>query len=277
MTVNAPESPHLRRDLGQHHLTRAASCRPLIDFLSPLGGRQVLEIGPGGGVLTGALMAAKACVWALELDPAWAFRLQEQHRGACLRVAVADATEFRWQRLPAATLVAGNLPYNVATPLMRAWAASALRSPRAAFLIQLEVAERLTAAPGEPARGALSVLIQARAKVRRLARVPPGAFNPPPKVDSAFVGLERRPDSIALDDWPSFERFVFALFAHRRKTIRNNLVARFGKPAASALLALPVPPTGAPLDSRRRAETLSLVEIEGLWQNKRSTFPSLAR
>jgi 16S rRNA (adenine1518-N6/adenine1519-N6)-dimethyltransferase len=212
----------LRRSLGQHHLTRPEVCAPLLDFLRPEG-RRVVEIGPGGGVLTRELLRRDARVLAIELDLAWACRLGSSEASPDLQLVVADALEFPWERLPVGTLVAGNLPYNVATPILQRLLRWHGRIERAAFLLQYEVAERLAAVPGTRAYGALSLLVQARAEVQVLGRVRPGAFRPPPKVDSAFVGLRLHAPPLPESEMPKFEAMVAVAFGQRRKTLRNAL------------------------------------------------------
>jgi len=108
--MTRPPNPVLKKRLGQHHLRDGGLCRPLLEFLEPAGAR-VVEIGPGGGVLTAALLDAGARVIGLELDREWAFVLRRRHPEC--RVVVADALDVAWDRLPAPTLVAGNLPFNV--------------------------------------------------------------------------------------------------------------------------------------------------------------------
>ena len=128
-----------------------------------------------------------------ELDPAWAAELRRRFPDPRLAVVVGDALEIAWDRLPAPTRVAGNLPYNVATAIVQHLLPHHARIPRAAFLVQKEVADRLVAAPGTEAYGSLSVIVAAQARPRLLGRVKPGSFRPPPKVESAFVGLELQP------------------------------------------------------------------------------------
>jgi 16S rRNA (adenine1518-N6/adenine1519-N6)-dimethyltransferase len=238
----------LRKALGQHHLIRESACRPAVEFLAPAD-RLVVEIGSGGGVLTRALLAAAPrAVWAVELDPSWALGTAAALRPA--QLVVADALAPPWQRLPEGSLVAGNLPYNVGTVILE----RLLLQPgweRAAFLLQLEVVQRLTARPGTKSYSALSVLVAARAEAHLLGRVAPGSFRPPPKVDSAFVGLVPRPvDPAALD--PAFERLVKAAFQQRRKTLANALRGELSRERATHILR------DAGIDPGARAEQVPL-------------------
>ncbi len=252
-------TPTLRKGLGQHHLTSGALCRPLLEFLAPAGAR-VIEIGPGGGVLTRELVATGARVAGYELDLAWAFTLRHRlaAEGLGCGLAVADALHLDWSRLTSPTLVAGNLPYNVGTAILRSLLPYHHRVPRAGFLLQKEVAERLVAAPGSAAYGALSVLAQAQAQPRLLGRLRPGAFNPPPKVESCFVGLVLTPPPLPPAAMPAFERTVFLAFGQRRKMLRNALGSGWGRQAAEAALA------GAGLPATARAEELGVSEFLAL-------------
>ena len=177
-------------------------------------------MGPGGGVLTDELLAAGARVWAWELDPAWAFTLR---RDPALDVVVGDAMTIPWQRLPAPVLAAGNLPYAISTALIARMLRHPRRVPRAAFLVQKEVGDRLVAGPGDPDYGALSVLVAARSEARLLGRVKAGSFRPPPKVDGAFVGLVVHEPPLSADEMARFEATVHRAFGQRRKTLRNSL------------------------------------------------------
>src|SRR3954469_22557585 len=151
--------PRLKKALGQHHLVDGALCRPLIHFLAPEGQR-VLEIGPGGGVLTAELLAAGARVLGWELDPDWAAVLRRRFPGR-LALVVGDALEIAWNRLPAPTLVTGNLPYNVATAILEDLLPHHAQVPKAAFLVQKEVAERIVATPRTDAYGSFSLIVAA--------------------------------------------------------------------------------------------------------------------
>ena len=261
------ERPRLDKRLGQHHLTSGATCRPLVDWLRPAGER-VLEIGPGGGVLTRELLAAgAAAVWALELDPAWAAALSSDlGRGPVrppVHLVVGDALVLDWRRLAGPRrphLVAGNLPYNVATPIVERLLTRAPSGAvaRAAFLLQREVAERLVASPGTRAYGVLTVLVAAHAEARLLGRVGPGAFRPPPKVESAFVGLTPHPPPLPPAEMPAFLRTVHLAFSQRRKTLRNALGAAWGRDRAVQILERAGVPPGA------RAEQLALEDFLAL-------------
>ncbi|HVT16808.1 MAG TPA: 16S rRNA (adenine(1518)-N(6)/adenine(1519)-N(6))-dimethyltransferase RsmA [Thermoanaerobaculia bacterium] len=264
--------PPLKKALGQHHLREGALCRPVIDFLAgprppagrpdqPLAGQRVVEVGPGGGVLTAELLAAGARVAGWELDPRWAFALRRDRPARGLSIILGDALDISWGHLPAPTLAAGNLPYGIATALVERLLPNHARVPRAAFLVQREVAERLVASPGAPAYGSLSVLVAAYARPRLLARVRRGSFHPPPKVEGAFVGFELHPPPLPAERMDGFIAIVRLAFAQRRKTLRNALAAGWGRERAAAVLAaLGFPPAC-------RAEQLGLADFLALYQD----------
>ncbi len=260
--VTAPGNvdPPLRRSLGQHHLRSAESATLAVDFLD-VSGRTVIEIGPGGGVLTRLLLERGARrVMACELDPSWAFALRRRVGERRIRLAVGDACDLAFEHAPVAARVAGNLPYNVATRIVSRVLERAPVALRAAFLVQREVADRLTATPGDGAYGALTVLTQARAAARRLAVVLPGSFVPPPAVTSAFVGLERIPLAIGEEEWAGFKALVRTAFSRRRKTLLNNLAAAMDRPAAAAAIS------ASGLPPMVRAEALGLDEFVELFR-----------
>jgi 16S rRNA (adenine1518-N6/adenine1519-N6)-dimethyltransferase len=209
-----------------------------------------VEVGPGGGVLTWRLLASARCVDAIEMDPAWAFFLRDLSEPTALRVVIGDALDVRWERLPKGSLVTGNLPYRISTALVERLLPLADVVPRAAFLVQREVAERLVAVPGAPAYGSLSVLVDICADRTVLGYVARGSFRPPPQVEGAFVGLSFRHPPFDVVEFAAFARTVRQAFALRRKTLRNSLAAAWGREAAeNALEALG-------LDARVRAEAL---------------------
>jgi 16S rRNA (adenine1518-N6/adenine1519-N6)-dimethyltransferase len=252
--------PRLRKRLGQHHLLHEELCRPAVEFLSPAG-RRVVEIGPGGGALTRPLLAAGARLWAWEIDPSWAWELGRRI-AAPAAVVIGDALAIPWARLPAGTLAAGNLPYAIASELILRCLRHAAIVPRAAFLVQLEVAERLVARPGEPAYGALTVAVAARAEAILLSRVRRGSFRPPPRVDGAFVGLAAARPVLPADALDGLLATVRLAFGQRRKTLRNALAAGWGVAEAERVLA------AAGLDPRARAQELPLAAFQELHAHK---------
>lgn len=225
----------------------------------------MLEIGPGGGVLTAELVATGARVLTVELDARWAFALAATPSRPAA-IAVADALDIVWERLPAPTLVAGNLPYGVGTALVERFLRGAgERAPRAAFLLQSEVVDRLVAEPGDGAYGSLSVLVAARARALRLGRLGPAAFRPRPKVESSYVGLIPHPPVAGTEDFAAFAATVRAAFAQRRKTLRNSLASAWGRERGErALAAAGIPP-------ELRAERLGVEQFVAL--HRAATVP----
>jgi len=259
----APHQPHLKKKWGQNHLTDGRVCRPLVDFLGTAG-RRVVEIGPGAGVLTRELLAAGAAeVVGWEIDPEWAEAARREVGDGRFEVVVGDALEIDWPALAAEAgepiLAAGNLPYNVATPIIENLLPHHASVPRAAFLVQKEVGERLVAGAGDSDYGYLSVLVAAYAEARWLGVVKRGSFRPPPKVDGAFVGLVLRPPPLPPAEMPAFLNTVSAAFRLRRKTLRNSLASAFPKPLASRVVGALAEEEG--WDPRVRAEALGLEEL----------------
>ncbi len=259
------KGPWLKKHLGQHHLTDSRLVAPLVDFLAPAG-RRVVEIGPGGGVLTAPLLEAGGRVLAVELDLEWLFELRRRVLPGLGRLTLVggDALDFPWEQLPVGSLVAGNLPYNVATPILERLLPHHGTVERAGFLLQKEVAERLVAGPGDPAYGALSVLSRLHSRARILGKVKPGSFRPPPKVDSAFVGFELRAPPLGAEQLATFERLVRAAFRQRRKKLRNNLRALWGEERSDAVLL------AAGISGDVRAEELSIEALLGLFETSAS-------
>jgi 16S rRNA (adenine1518-N6/adenine1519-N6)-dimethyltransferase len=196
----------------------AAACPVPVDL--------VIEIGPGRGALTEKLLKRAARVIAVELDPFLVEHLRRKFADEPrLQVIHADVLETglaQWGPAP----VAGNLPYYIASPILQRTVR--LKVPRAVFLIQKEVAERLVAQPGCRDYGFLTVETALFADARLLFEVKPSAFHPPPKVDSAVVLLEPRERDWGVDR-DALLRFIGRCFEHKRKTIRNNLAEEYGK------------------------------------------------
>ncbi len=248
-----------RKSLGQHFLLDEALCRRIAALAGDLAGREVLEVGPGPGGLTRALLASPAArVTAVELDRravAALAELEAAHPGR-LAVVQGDALGFDVAaRLPAPRKIIANLPYNVATPLLVGWLRRAADIEGMALMFQQEVAERICAAPDTEAYGRLSVLAQWRCRCELLLRLPPGAFTPPPKIWSAVVGFTPRPEDPGPALFAAMERLTAAAFGQRRKMLRGALRALGG---SEALLQ------AAGIAGERRAETLAVAEFDRL-------------
>ena len=210
----------------------------------------VLEIGPGLGVLTRELAAQAGQVDSVELDDRLLPVLNETLAGLTnVELVHGDGLTYDLSALPENSLLVANLPYNVGTPiLLRALESG--RFKRLVFLVQKEVAERLTAGPSTPAYGALSLIVAHYGVVKNVRDVKPGSFSPPPTVTSSVVRIDTRAD--AAPD-PQFVRLVHQAFAHRRKTLKKNLLMA-GYPAEAVTRAL----GHLALDARVRAEALGL-------------------
>lgn len=224
--------PRTKRRLGQHFLTDRRLLGRIADALGATAEDTVLEIGPGPGGLTAALLERAGRVVAIEKDRDLVPALRE--RFASVTVVEGDALELDWHRIMGTRgfLVAGNIPYNITSPLIDK-ALDPPRPPRIVFLVQLEVADRVSAAPATRAYGALSVGVQAVAQCERLFTVPAGAFHPRPKVDSAVLRLVPLENPLVTDEEiPTFRRLVVGLFGFRRKQLIRGLRELTGWEAA---------------------------------------------
>jgi 16S rRNA (adenine1518-N6/adenine1519-N6)-dimethyltransferase len=215
------------RRLGQHFLLDRQLLAKIARAAGDLRGRTVLEVGPGPGGLTRALLDAGAArVIAIERDARCVVALRElatKSEGR-LEVIEADALTFDLAALGAERIVAvANLPYNVGTPLLLGWLDRIERFESLTLMFQREVAERLAAAPGNAAYGRLSVIVQWLCEVRILLHLPARAFMPPPQVASSLVQLRPRPHPLAPADKPTLERVLAAAFGQRRKMLRASL------------------------------------------------------
>jgi len=242
-----------KRRLGQHFLSDPRILARIAEALEAAPTDTVLEIGPGRGSLTAELVRRAARVVAIERDPALLSGLLE--RLPTVRIESGDALAVSWDALagPGPYLVAGNIPYNITTPLIEK-ALEETGPSRIVFLVQREVADRLAAVAGTKAYGALSVGVQAAATVERLFYVSAGAFSPPPEVESAVVRLTPRPDpEVAWERRAEFRRLVTGLFGLRRKQLRRALRQHTGlDPRASAAIL-----EAAGLDPVARPETVT--------------------
>jgi 16S rRNA (adenine1518-N6/adenine1519-N6)-dimethyltransferase len=259
------------RALGQHFLRDRAVADRIVELVAPTSRDLVVEIGPGRGALTDLLAHRAGRLLALEIDQTLAAQLGERLAGAPhVEVRQADAHRFDYRGLrallpdPAGRLLAvGNLPYSVGKPILAALVEAAPPIDEMALMLQKEVAVRVAAAPGGKTYGALSVLTQARCAVRLAFSVPPGAFVPPPQVDSAVLHLAaHRVPPVAVADPVRFAAVVRAAFSQRRKSLANALAAGLGLGVEGARRLV----EAAGLDPGRRAETLSLSEFVRLAQ-----------
>ena len=252
-----------RRALGQHFLREQAVAHAIVDLVAPTERDVVVEIGPGDGALTTLLAGRAGRLIALEVDPALAAALRARLPAA--EVLDADARSWNYAELGAPAggrvLIVGNLPYSVGKPILAALIAARTAIDEMTLMLQREVAERVAAAPGSKTYGSLSVFSQLHCDVRVALRVPPGAFRPPPKVDSAVLHLRvLREPRVPLRDPRRFEAVVRAAFAQRRKMLGNALGAGLGLPVDVVRKAA----AAAGVDLTRRAETLTLSEFAAL-------------
>jgi 16S rRNA (adenine1518-N6/adenine1519-N6)-dimethyltransferase len=247
-----------RRRFGQHFLRDRHVVERIIRAFDPQPTDTVVEIGPGQGVLTHELVGRVGRLHAVELDRDLVAHLRHAFSPDALTLHSTDALRFEFRALagPGTKLrLIGNLPYNISTPLLFHLLEQIDVVHDMLFMLQKEVVDRLAAAPGGKDYGRLSVMIQWRLRVERLFDVGPGAFSPPPRVDSAVVRLTpHATPPIEVSDSELFSRVVQAAFAQRRKTLRNNLK---GLVDTAALPGLGIEPN-------RRAETLTLEEFARL-------------
>jgi 16S rRNA (adenine1518-N6/adenine1519-N6)-dimethyltransferase len=243
----------LRQTLGQHFLIKGKTLERIAVAACGTGTPLVVEIGPGRGALTERLLAHAERVVAIEIDEALVQYIQDRWSGEPrLEVQKGNALEMDLSGWGEGVL-AGNLPYYAATPIISKYVRQPGRLRQAVFLIQKEVAERITAKPCTREYGYLSVECQLYTQTEYLFSVAPGAFQPPPKVDSAVIRLTPRAE-LAVPDPEAFLRFVSACFRQKRKMLRNN-----------------VPNAPEPYGSRR-AETLTMAEFVELYGITRSGF-----
>ena len=253
-----------RKRFGQHFL-EAAWVDKVIRAIDPKPDETFIEIGPGRGALTRPLAARAGRVVAIEIDRDLAGLLIEQQLPN-VRVIQADFLDVDLTEAlrdePRPLRVAGNLPYNVSSPILFRLLGAADGGrifSDATLMLQKEVADRLVAKPGRKEYGVLAIQVALTADVEHLLTLPPGAFRPPPKVTSAVVRLRFRPPVVDVGDPRVFERIVRGMFLQRRKTVANAL-----RPVADAL-------------GQRSAELLERAEVDGKLRPEALTLDQIAR
>jgi 16S rRNA (adenine1518-N6/adenine1519-N6)-dimethyltransferase len=244
-----------RKRFGQHFLVDEGIIHAIVNAIQPKAGELLVEIGPGLGALTRPLLERTPHLHVVELDRDIIARLKKEFSPERLSIHEGDALKFDFSSLGKTIRVCGNLPYNISSPLLFHLMDYAGSIIDMTFMLQKEVVDRMVAEPSTPAYGRLSVMLQRRFHMEWLLDVPPEAFDPPPKVDSAVVRLIPK----ALGTYPEldeqrFAEIVAAAFSQRRKTLRNTLGKLIGEEAFSA----------SGIDPGLRAENLGVVEFERL-------------
>jgi 16S rRNA (adenine1518-N6/adenine1519-N6)-dimethyltransferase len=261
-----------RKRFGQHFLHDPAVIARIVAAIQPRVTDSIVEIGPGQGAITVPLLQAAGRLQVVELDRDLIDPLREQCREAGnLILHNADALQVEFCRLSGDEVplrVVGNLPYNISTPLLFHLLSQARCISDMHFMLQKEVVDRLAAAPGGRQYGRLSVMVQYRCRVTRLFTIGPGAFQPPPRVESAFVRLEPyRVLPVVVQDESALETLVRQAFAQRRKTLRNALRGLLEEEAIRSL----------GIDPAVRAEMLGLREFAALANHAASRLPGITK
>jgi 16S rRNA (adenine1518-N6/adenine1519-N6)-dimethyltransferase len=245
-----------KKKWGQNFLRNRGAVEKIVAAVDAAPDEIVVEIGPGEGVLTEKLVALPNRVIAVEIDPDLAERLRAKF-GDRLELRHEDAVDAQYPETPYRAV--GNLPYNVATPILR----RAIADPhcrRAVFMLQKEVADRIVARPGTEAYGYLTLYVQAFAAAKVLMTLEPKSFHPPPKVRSAVVVLDPRDPGLT-SPLQGVLDLISTSFRMRRKKLINNVINWRDLPRERALEAM----RAAGIDEDARAETLSLADFDRLY------------
>ena len=275
MTGPQGRPPAAKKSLGQHFLVDRGAISSIISAADLSEDDLVVEIGPGRGALTRPLIERAGRVVAVEVDAVLAARLREKYADRPgFSVIVEDAREVDIDGLApdgAPYKVVANLPYYAASPIVRRFLEADGKPRLLVVTVQREVAQEMVAKPGQ--MGLLSVAVQLYGTPRIVATVPPRAFRPPPKVTSAVVRIDVRPEpAVAFDSPDGFFRVVKAGFSARRKQLHNSIGRglELEPETAKALLA------DAGIDPTRRAQTLSLDEWAALYEEYSAVRPASA-
>lgn len=252
--------------IGQNFLRDPHAADRIVAALGDLAGRTVAEIGPGHGAITAGLVSRAGHVLAVELDHDLAAELRTRFPAQQLTVIEQDVLQFDFAAAAAQTgqrlRVIGNLPYYITSPILLKLAANHAALESAVLMVQREVADRVTAAPGSRDYGVLSVSVQIHGPVEKLFTLPPAAFSPPPEVHSTVFRWRFAPRFAELGIEPAgFQRLLHQAFAQKRKTLANNLrAAGLSAPAAAHALQ------AAAIHPQARAESLSIETLAALWR-----------
>ncbi|MGY1490317.1 16S rRNA (adenine(1518)-N(6)/adenine(1519)-N(6))-dimethyltransferase RsmA [Methylobacillus pratensis] len=241
-----------KKRFGQNFLTDRAIINSLIEAISPQAGDCMVEIGPGLGAMTQPLLQRLPHLHVVEIDRDIIEWMQGHYPQGKLTIHASDALKFDFGSISDRLRVVGNLPYNISTPILFHLLDNVPHIIDMHFMLQKEVVERMVAAPSSAAYGRLSVMLQYRLQMEYLLTVPPEAFDPAPKVESAFV----RAVPYAALPYPAkdealFAKVVTAAFSQRRKTLRNTLKGMLDDAGFAAL----------GIDPQLRAENISPAEF----------------
>ena len=227
----------MKKSLGQHFLHNQKIIGQIIGFIDPGFSDSIVEIGPGAGALTTKLLPLTHSMDVIELDCDVIPKLKENCKNSpTLRIHIEDVLRSNFVQFPPPLRLVGNLPYNISTPLLFKAIENINIIKDMHFMLQKEVAERIVATPGSKIYGRLSVMIQYYCDVELLLHIGPGAFSPPPKVDSAFVRLiPRKHCAVVAQNKELFGEIVRSVFCHRRKIILNSLKKYITAPQLEAI------------------------------------------
>jgi 16S rRNA (adenine1518-N6/adenine1519-N6)-dimethyltransferase len=265
-----------KKAFGQNFLVQRSAVELILREGLGAASEALLEVGPGPGTLTEGLLAEGRPLWAVDLDPEACDLLRQRYgaqphfhllQGDAVRVPLPDAASWS---------VIGNLPYNAATAILGRFLLEPIPWTRMVLMFQLEVGQKILGRPGEKAYGPLSVLAQVASRPQRLLKLGPGAFRPSPKVDSVVLRFDPRPDAPDLDHRARLLRLLHLGFAHRRKTLANNLTPRLGPAVPDLLGAEGLPPMvrGEALAPSQWLSLLARLESAGLRMSHAEDDPS---
>lgn len=255
-----------KKAFGQNFLVQRSAVELILREALGASAEALLEVGPGPGTLTEGLLGDGRPLWAVDLDPEACGLLRERY-GAELNFHLLEGDAVRVPLPEAASWsVIGNLPYNAATAILGRFLLEPIPWTRMVLMFQLEVGQKILGRPGEKAYGPLSVLAQVASRPQRLLKLGPGAFRPSPKVDSVVLRFDPKPEAPDSAHRVRLLRLLHLGFAHRRKTLANNLAPRLGSAVPELLAAEGLPPLvrGEALSPDQWLSLLARLEAAGL-------------